>query len=326
VPILFLLSVALMLLASELLVRGLENIGVRLRFSEGLLGLVTAFGANAPEISSACSAVFSDHHDLGLGIVLGSNVFNLAALLGVSAIVAGPLRIGRQGLLLNGCMGLVAASLMAMMLLGWLSPRVCLALLGPALVAYVAVLSVAPARIRRMPLPGPAKRFLETAVGHAHRDTRPRRARVRGRRDVVVVVVSLVVVVIASIGTVRSATALSQRWDLPHAVMGAGVLAVLTSLPNLVAALRLARDGWGAAVVSETLNSNSLNVLAGVCIPALLFGLGDISTEVRLTLVWLLGMTVVALGVASRRSGLHRAGGVALVALYVLFVRVVIVG
>src|SRR5438309_10044632 len=95
--------------ASIVLARELDRIGERLGFSEALLGMVTALGADAPEISSAVVAVVSGHNDTGVGVVVGSNVFNIAALLGLSAVVAGSVRIHRHGLLLNG----VVASLVA---------------------------------------------------------------------------------------------------------------------------------------------------------------------------------------------------------------------
>src|SRR5438552_13675165 len=95
--------------ASVVLARELDRIGERLGFSEALLGMVTALGADAPEIASAVAAVVAGHQDTGVGVVVGSNVFNLAALLGVSALIAGPVRIHRHGLLLNGGVAVVVA-------------------------------------------------------------------------------------------------------------------------------------------------------------------------------------------------------------------------
>src|SRR5438552_16772901 len=87
--------------ASVVLARELDRIGERLGFSEALLGLVTALGADGPEISSAVAAIVSGHHDTGVGVVVGSNVFNIAALLGLSAVLAGSVRLHRHGLVLN---------------------------------------------------------------------------------------------------------------------------------------------------------------------------------------------------------------------------------
>ena len=54
-----------------------------LGLAAGLLGLLTALGADAPEISSASSALFAGASEVGVGVILGSNLFNLAALHGL---------------------------------------------------------------------------------------------------------------------------------------------------------------------------------------------------------------------------------------------------
>jgi hypothetical protein len=55
--------------ASVRLTASLERIGAWLRFSEGLLGIVTALGADPPEICSAFAALSLNHHEVGLGVV-----------------------------------------------------------------------------------------------------------------------------------------------------------------------------------------------------------------------------------------------------------------
>ena len=56
---------------------------------EAWLGLVAALAADAPEITSAVTALTRGQASIGAGVVIGSNVFNLAALLGLAAVAAG---------------------------------------------------------------------------------------------------------------------------------------------------------------------------------------------------------------------------------------------
>src|SRR6059036_1798777 len=105
----FCVSVAASIVASLVFARKLDEVSEWLGVSEGLHGILTALGADAPEISTAITALASSHSKLGVGVVIGSNVFNLAALLGVSALVAGHVRIHRHGLLLNGGVAVVVA-------------------------------------------------------------------------------------------------------------------------------------------------------------------------------------------------------------------------
>jgi Ca2+/Na+ antiporter len=82
---------------------------------------------------------------------------------------------------------------------------------------------------------------------------------------------ALVLIVLGSTALVRSTTRLTAGW-LPHYMLGTVVLAVLTGIPNLYTATRLARRRRGSAVMTEAMNSNSLNILAGLAIPSLVFG------------------------------------------------------
>ena len=61
--------------------------------------MISALGADTPEISSAVTALFVGQHGIGVGIVIGSNIFNLAALLGLSALFVGRLTVRRQGII-----------------------------------------------------------------------------------------------------------------------------------------------------------------------------------------------------------------------------------
>ena len=85
-------------------------------------------------------------------------------------------------------------------------------------------------------------------------------------------------------------------------------------------AVYLARRGRGAAVLSTALNSNAINVLAGLLIPASLAGLGPRSGQSTLVAAWYAGLTVLALALAYRGRGLGRMSGAAIIAGYLAFV------
>src|SRR5258705_2693148 len=87
---------AVSLAGSWLLVSRLERLGERAGFSEAWLGLVAALAADAPEITSAVTALARGQASVGAGVIIGSNVFNLAALLGLAAVVAGRLAFSRS--------------------------------------------------------------------------------------------------------------------------------------------------------------------------------------------------------------------------------------
>lgn len=321
----FVASVAVMSWASVHMAAALESICTRLRFSDGLLGIVTALGADAPEICSAIAALLSSHHELGLGVVIGSNIFNLAGLLGLSALVAGRVAIGRQGLWFNGGTSLIVSVIVLAMILQWISVGFSLLLLALVLVPYVTLTALHPPRVGKLRLPATVKRFFSVAVGHAHRDARKRENIPHATwKDAVWVVISMALIIGSSFSAVDSAVLLGSDLGISHAVIGMLILAALTSIPNVIAAVHLARESRGAAVISESLNSNTLNILAGISLPALFIGFAPPSSSIIYAATWLLGMKFITLVAASGRNGLHRAAGFLIILLYVLFALAVI--
>ena len=131
---------------------------------------------------------------------------------------------------------------------------------------------------------------------------------------------ALLVVVAASTLMERAATTVGGHFGVPGIVTGGLVLAVVTSLPNAVAAIYLARRGRGAAALSTALNSNALNVAVGLLLPATIIGLGPRTGPGTLVAAWYAGLTILTLILAWRHSGLRRRHGAVIVAAYLMFV------
>lgn len=324
--VIFVGSLALSVVSSVVLAELLDKIGTRYQLPEGLVGIITALGADSPEIAAAVTALSTGRNDLGIGVVLGSNLYNVAALLGLSAVVAGAVRIHREALLLEGAVALAVTAVGVALVLGGLGPVVSVVLVVAVLAPYVVVSSVRPARLRRLLPTGRVQRFLVDAVGAQEKDVRSGKPAPRATRmDQLAVVPVLTSVVLGSIGLVDSAETIGTRFAVPSRIVGTLVLAVLTGIPNVLAAVRLARRGRGSAVVTEALNSNNLNVLVGLCLPALLVGLGGPTHTRALESLWLLATTALAVGLTFVRGGLLRSEGYGVIAAYLAFVVLLLV-
>jgi len=119
---------------------------------------------------------------------------------------------------------------------------------------------------------------------------------------------------------VNSALVLGDHWHLSRIFLGAVALAAITSLPNAYAATRIALSGNGTAVVSLAFNSNTLNLLAGVSLPAVLIG-GLTSAPGALgEFAWLMVLTLVAIGLGYWAQGISRWSGLVLIIGYLVFI------
>jgi cation:H+ antiporter len=323
----FLAGALVSLATSWVLVTRLERVGERLGLSETLLGIVAALAADAPEVTSAVAAIAGHQQRLGAGVIIGSNVFNLAALLGLGAVVAGRIRLHRRVVVLGGAVAMCVAIVCLAVVAGIVPPAVGLALVLVAVVLYVVVLGAADSSLPgRLRLPRPWIAWLRSAVAEEETELEDAIRPARGRRqDVAVASLALLVVVVASVTMERAASALGSRFAIPEIVVGGLVLAAVTSLPNAVAAVYLAARGRGAATLSTALTSNTLNVALGLLLPAAVIGLGRPSGPTTLITAWYAGLTAVVLAYAWRDRGVRRATGILVIAAYAVFVGSVLV-
>src|SRR5579875_1408262 len=280
--LLFLGSVALTLAGAAFFADRLDHLGHRLGLPEAVVGLLAAIAADAPEISSAA-------------VVIGASAFNVATMIGLSAVLAGTVAVGRRTLAVEGGFGLAAAAAAAAVVLGAVPAWLATGALAAAAVPYLVHLR------RRPPTP-----------------VRPARPEGTAWKPAALVLPAVALVVLGSVGMVRAAVVCSDRLGLARTFVGFVLLAVLASLPNAFTGIRLALAGRGEAAVAETFASNTINLVGGVLVPALAVGLGPRSGLARLDALWVAVLTLLVAVLLAGRIG--RRGGALLLGLYAAFV------
>jgi cation:H+ antiporter len=295
--VLFVVSLAATLYAAAVFAERLDHLGERLGLPEGLLGLLTAAGADAPELATAIAALATGAKSAGFGVVVGSNVFNIGAMIGVSALLCGNVRIQRDALALEGGVALAVTLVVVLLVFGVLPAWAAVTLALLLLIPYAAVALRRELGARRHP----------EGVD---------------MRAVLLIPPALAIIVLGSIGMVHTGLQLGHAAGIPNLLVGVLALAVVTSLPNAYTGIRLGLARRGAALVSETMNSNTINLVGGLAIPALFVTVAGGSGLERADGVWLLAATAIALVLLAPRRGMGRAGGMLLVASWIAFAAV----
>ena len=316
-------GLAFTLAASELMARGLTRLGTKMGFSEGLLGLLGALGADSPELASAVIAIVAGAGGVGVGVVVGSNLFNLAALLGLSALVARGVRIRRGPLVFDAATGALIVALAASMVAGWLPPAAATVVIAPIAVGYVAILAVPRRWLRSFhALLGSVP---QGSIEIAYEVTHDRPASTHGSwAPVIVLPLAVVAVVLGSLVMVHEALVVQQSLRLSDALVGTIVLAALTSLPNLWVALHFARTDRGTALFSAAMNSNSINLVGGLVIPALFVGTGVARGSLS-DFGWLAALTMLSVLAPLPRGRLSPVMGALIIGTYAIFVAHVVI-
>ena len=321
----FVVGATVSLATSWVLVSRLERVGERLGLSEALLGMVAALAADAPEITASVTALVHRQPTIGAGVVLGSNVFNLAALLGLGAVVAGRISLHRKVIAFSGSAALLIGAACVLSVGRQLPGGVGLAVVLVVFVPFVVLLGAHRRILGRL---GPRARWaawLNDAILEEESELNESIRPSPGTNvDTLVAGAALVIVVLASVAMERGASSLGRHFGVAQIIVGGLVLAAVTSLPNAVSAIYLARRSRGAATLSTALNSNSLNVVGGLLIPATMLGLARPSAAGLLVAGWYVGLTALTLVLAYAAHGLGRATGGLIIGAYVLFVVVLL--
>jgi cation:H+ antiporter len=319
---LFVASIVLMLVAAAQFARQLDHIGLRLGLPEALLGLLTALAACSPEIASAIAALVQHQHEAAVGVAVGASAFNVAAMLGLSAVVTAHVHGRHETLELEAFVVLWLIAVTLAIAAGGLGATAGGVLVAAVAVPYVALLALGPDLARRLHLGAAESRFVRRSFGEAHRRAPGLDSRGEAARLAAVLLAALALIVVGSVGAVRTVTDLAHAWSVPEGLVGVLVLGTLAALPNAWTGVRFGLQQRGSALISETLNSNSINVTAGIAVPAALGTLVAFSGLAVFNLAWLLGMTAAAVLLFGRRGGAGRYAGIFLIVLYAVFVAV----
>jgi cation:H+ antiporter len=275
----------LLFAGAESLVRGATALALRLGLSTLLVGLtVVAFGTSAPELVVSSAAALDGVGGIAVGNVVGSNVANIALILGVSAIIR-PLRVQAQLVRIDLPLMIGASLVLSALLFDWTLSRLEGLGLVIGLLAYL-VFSYRWARRERMREPLPA-------------DPLP-----SGSSSLLVngflVLLGLAMLVLGASWLVDGAVSIAERAGVSPTVIGLTLVALGTSLPELATSVVAAVRGADDLAVGNVVGSNLFNVLGILGTAALLRPLQvpDLGPEDLLALV---GTAVMILPLA--RSG-----------------------
>jgi cation:H+ antiporter len=307
---------------AEWFVGGASSLAVSLRVPKIFVGLtVVAYGTSAPEIIVGIQAAAAGHADVALGNVLGSNIANIGLILGVAAILApatvdGALRTRELPML-------VATTLVIPLLLidGVVSNIEAGALLVAA-VAYTGWMVWAARRPVTL-----EKAALDTAViaaaadvagapgGAADGDGPP----MGTAKAVVVGVVGLVVLLVGGTIFVDGAVDIARTFGMSDRLVGLTIVAVGTSLPELVSSVVAARRGHGDIAVGNVLGSNIFNVLLCLGSAGLAGTITATLESVAVELVFLGVMTLMAIVFMRTARIITRPEGAIALVCYAIF-------
>jgi cation:H+ antiporter len=291
----------LLYVGGEAVVSGAAAIGMRLGIAPVMVGLIiVAFGTSAPELAVSLRAALGGHGGLAVGNVVGSNICNIALILGLTALIRPP-TIQAQLIRFDVPVMIGSSAFLILLLIDGSLSRLDGAALILALLVYL-TLAVKKAREEQ----NAVRRELANALSRPSGYTRKR---------TLLLLIGLAVLVAGGDLFVRGAVGIAEALEIPSSIIGLSIVALGTSLPELATSIVAAIRGHGDIAAGNVIGSNIFNVLSILGITAAITPLQ--AEAVSFTDLGLMfAIMMIALPLMFTQTRIQRWEGALLVAIY----------
>lgn len=315
----FIAGLVLLVIGAELLVRGASRLAAALGIAPLVIGLtVVAFGTSAPELAVSVKAALSNQAGIAVGNVVGSNIFNVLFILGLSALIV-PLAVSRQLIKFDVPIMIALSVSMLLFALDGNFSRIEGIIWFTGLIIYITFLIYKSRKESR-----DAAAEIDPEVAALLGDANDKQAWLK---NIGLIAVGLVLLVLGSRWLVDSAVIFAKYFGVSEVVIGLTIVAAGTSLPELVTSIIAAIRGERDIAVGNVVGSNIFNIMAVLGIASIVAPTGipvDAAT-IRFDIPVMLAVAMACLPIfytgqtISRPEGLLFFGYYVAYTLYVVF-------
>lgn len=292
----FFLLVGLLLLifSGDFLVRGSVSLAAHFKVSKLVIGIViVSLGTSAPELVVSLDAALKGHPDISIGNVIGSNIANIALILGLSALVS-PIKVQKKGIYFDWVVMMVASLLLLFFSLN-LKLQFFEGLLMVFLLTLYIIWSITKSRKEKLA-------SLET----------PPKPQYKLWLSLLFVLVSSVGLIYGAEFLVKGASAIAIKMGVDERVISVSVIALGTSLPELATSVAAAARKEMDVFIGNIIGSNIFNIFAILGITSIITTIDINPMVLKFDIIWMLALALLLFifllplrkGVISRWKGL----------------------
>ena len=305
------LQVALLLGGFVLLIKGADwfvdgasSTASNFKVPKALIGLtIIAFGTSAPELAISLKALASGSTDMVLGNVIGSNVLNVLLILGLAAVIR-PLAIRKETVRKEIPICILISSLLVVLFLdvqlNAASKNEITRSDGIAILFFFAVFLY----------------YLISMAMHSRDHNVKEKPRWKLGKSLLFTIIGLAGIVVGSNFVVDSASAIAGMIGISERVIALTVIALGTSLPELVTTVVAARKGETELVLGNILGSNIFNICIVLGVPVAIFGSVSPESFAVYDLVMLVGSSALLFFFSVTNHKINRVEGALMLAAF----------
>ncbi len=302
--ILLIIGFILLIKGADYFVEGSSNLAKALKIPTLIIGLtVVAFGTSAPEAVVSIVASTKGSNEIALSNIIGSNIFNLLAVLGISAIVKG-LKASRQIITKDFLFSILATLiLIAMMFDKFLSgDKLNIITRGEGLV----LLSILVLYVYSLILTASKEKKL---IKEKHKLT---------PKDILMLVLGLSAVILGGELVVKSSQQIALNLGISETLVGLTIVSIGTSLPELVTSIVAAKKGETDIALGNVIGSNIFNILFVLGISSTLSPI-LVNSQSLIDILILLGITIICYIFTIYNQRIGRTKGIIMTLTYLIF-------
>lgn len=311
-------GIAILGLGADVLVRGAVTIARVARVSAAVIGLtIVAMGTSLPELTVSVAAALRGASDLSLGNVVGSNIFNIGVVLGLTALVQ-PIRVHSTAVKLEWPFMFIASFQLLLLARDGRVDR----LEGAFFVLAVAFFTAYVVRLGRTEVGGREAADLREVVEAREVDD----GTAQVGKALLLLAGGVAMLVVGGDLLLRGAIDLARAAGMTERVIGLTIVAAGTGTPEAATSLMAARRGQGEIALGNVIGSNIFNILGILGATALIQPLAVAPAMLSSDLIWMLGLSLVLLPMMRRGLAISRREGALLVGAYGTYLTLLVLG
>lgn len=296
----------LLIIGGEVLVKGAVNIAFRAKISTLVVGMtIVSMGTSAPELLVSLKASLSGHPDIALGNVVGSNIANIALILGITAIIF-PLVVERNSMRYDWPIMMLVTSLFYIFILDrsfvWYEGLTLLILL----ISYI-VFVIWKSRKDNIAQQNNSTEEVVPISGKLY-------------KDILFVIVGCVGLAFGADWLVIGAVDIARDFGIDELVISVTIVAFGTSAPELVTSVVAAVRQQSDISVGNIIGSNLFNIAGIMGITGLVTSLEINKKVITNDMLWVLGLSFVLLPMMISGKKISRLEGVLLFLVYLAYI------
>lgn len=327
-----LLGLLTLIISGDFLVKGAVGIAKKFHISSLVIGMtVISFGTSAPELIVSIKAALSGNSGIAIGSVIGSNIANLALVLGLTLLIF-PIAVDRNSKIINWPMMMVASILFFAFSYDGIIKFWEGAVLFSIVVAFTTYL------IRSSRKKNKTINVSSRAVGNVDGDGKvkdlkivdmdvvaePKENKQKFGKSMLFLGLGLIGLYFGADWLLKGAVNIARDFGMEERVIGVTIIAFGTSVPELVASCVAAFRKETDMALGNLIGSNIFNIMTVIGITAMIEPMSVSENAISIDMMWMLGISFIILPMMLIGKKLNRWNGIILFGTYVTYIGLLI--